>query len=128
MPTTRIETRRGWIGDRRKDVIEAVQRALQEGLKLPGSDRCIRLVEYDDDAIITPTGKGERYLVIEITLFSGRSIEAKRRLYSALVNELAIFDIPADDIKTVLVEVDPANWGLRGVPAADLDLGYKIDV
>jgi phenylpyruvate tautomerase PptA (4-oxalocrotonate tautomerase family) len=128
MPATRIETRRGWLGNRRRELVEAVQRALQTGLLIPDSDRCIRLTEYDDDAMIAPPEKGPSYLVIEVTLFSGRSVEAKRRLYAALVEELGQLGIPEGDIKTVLIEVDPVNWGLRGVPASEIDLGYKIDV
>ncbi|MCX8997033.1 tautomerase family protein [Rhizobiaceae bacterium BDR2-2] len=128
MPATRIETRRGWIGDRRLDIIEAVQRALLAGLKIPEHDRCIRLAEYDADAMIVPPGKGPSYLVIEITLFSGRSLDAKRRLYAALAEELSAFGVPASDIKTVLVETAPENWGLRGLPASDIDLGFKVDV
>ncbi len=128
MPATRIETRRGWIGGRKLELIEAVQRALLHALKLPEHDRCVRLIEYDEDAIITPTGKGPFYSVVEITLFSGRSEEAKRQLYSALAAELSAFDIPAEDIKIILIEVPSTNWGIRGVPASDLDLGYKIDV
>ncbi|AJD44231.1 4-oxalocrotonate tautomerase protein (plasmid) [Rhizobium gallicum bv. gallicum R602sp] len=128
MPATRIETRRGWIGERRLELIEAVQRGLQTGLRIPDHDRCIRLIEYDADALITPPGKGPFYLVIEIILFAGRSLEAKRRLYSALTEELAAFDVPAQDIKIVLVESDPANWGIAGLPASEIDLGYKIKV
>lgn len=128
MPSTRIETRKGWIGNRRLAVIEAVQRALLEGLKIPVTDRCIRLTEYDSDCMIAPPDKGERYIVIEITLFSGRSLEAKRRLYAALVRELGAFDIPPADIKTILVETSAENWGLRGLPASEIDLGFKVDV
>jgi phenylpyruvate tautomerase PptA (4-oxalocrotonate tautomerase family) len=128
MPATRIETRRGWIGGRRLEIIEAVQRALLSGLQSPEHDRCIRLVEYDDDAMIAPPHRGPFYLVIEITLFSGRSLEAKRKLYAALVEELAAFDVPAGDIKTVLIESDAVNWGIAGRPASEIDLGYKIDV
>lgn len=128
MPATRIETRRGWIGARRREIIEAVQRGLLTGLEIPETDRCIRLTEYDDDAMIAPPGKGVSWMVIEITLFSGRSLDAKRRLYAALTEELGAFGIPAADIKIVLVEVAPENWGLRGLPASEIDLGYRIDV
>jgi hypothetical protein len=43
----------------------------------------------------------------------------------AIVDELSAFGIPAGDIETVLVEIDPVNWGLGGVPASELD--FKID-
>ncbi len=78
--------------------------------------------------MIAPPDKGVSYLVVEITLFSGRSMDAKRRLYAALAEELGALGVPAHDIKTILIEVDPANWGLRGIPASEIDLGYRIDV
>ncbi|MFD2649761.1 tautomerase family protein [Devosia albogilva] len=128
MPSTRIETRSSWLGERRRDFVEAVQRALVRGILIPEDDRCVRLIEFDEDAIITPPHAGPRYTVIEITLFTGRSIEAKRRLYAALVEELAPFGLEARDIKIILVEVDRENWGLRGLPGSEIELGFKVDV
>ncbi|MFH6786178.1 MULTISPECIES: tautomerase family protein [Methylobacterium] len=128
MPSTRISTRQGRIAGRRRDIIEAVQRALSTGLLVPEHDRCIVLQQFDDDALITPPTKGPRYTVIEITLFSGRSMDAKRRLYRAIPDELARFEVPAGDIKIILVDVDPVNWGLSGKPASGIDLGFRIDV
>lgn len=128
MPSTKIETRTGWIGDRRRDVIEAVQQALLEGLKIPEWDRCVRLTEYDHDSFIVPSGKGSSYMLVEVTLFSGRSLEAKRRLYRSLIDELGLLGVPATDIKITLIEVSPENWGLRGLPASEIDLGFKVDV
>ncbi|BBK30529.1 tautomerase-like protein [Stella humosa] len=128
MPYTRIETRRGWIGERRQDVIEAVQRALCTGLLIPETDRCVFLTEYDADALIAPPGRGPSYMVIAVTLFSGRSLEAKRRLYRALVDELAPFGVPATDVKTVLVEAPREDWGFRGLPGSEVELGFKVEV
>jgi hypothetical protein len=32
-------------------------------------------------------------------------------------------------IKITLIEIPPENWGLRGgMPASEIDLGFKIDV
>ena len=58
--------------------------------------------------------------MVEITLFPGRSLEIKRRLYAALVEELGAFGVPASDIQTVLIEVEPVNWGLQGIPASEI--------
>ena len=128
MPSTRIETRRNWLGANRCAFIEAVQRALVAGILIPEKDRCVRLMEYDDEAFIVPAHVGPHYTVIEISLFTGRSLEAKRRLYAALVSELAPFGLEAGDIKVILHEVPRENWGLRGLPASELELGFKIDV
>jgi phenylpyruvate tautomerase PptA (4-oxalocrotonate tautomerase family) len=37
--------------------------------------------------------------------------------------------VPETEVKTVLIEVPPENWGLQGgVPASELDLGFEIEV
>jgi phenylpyruvate tautomerase PptA (4-oxalocrotonate tautomerase family) len=128
VPSTRIETRRGWLDGQRGAVLEAVQRALVAGLLIPAKDRCVRLVEYDDDAMIVPPSVGPRYTIVEISLFTGRSIEAKRRLYAALVTELGAFGLAERDVKVILHEVPRENWGLKGKPASEIELGFKVDV
>lgn len=128
MPSTRIETRQGWLGAQRRDFIEAVQAALVAGILIPETDRCVRLAEYDDEAFIVSADKGPRYSVIEISLFTGRSIEAKRRLYAELVAAVAPFGLAPHDLKVILHEVPRENWGLRGKPGSEIDLGFKVDV
>lgn len=128
MPSTRIETRKGWLGAQKRDFIEAVQAALVAGILIPEGDRCVRLVEYDEDAFIVGADKGPRYSVVEISLFTGRSIEAKRRLYAELVTRVAPFGLAPQDLKVILHEVPRENWGLRGIPGSETDLGFKVDV
>lgn len=128
MPATRIDTRRGWIGERKANVLEALQRALQLGLKIPASDRCIVLQEHEPDSFIVPSGVGAGYMVVEIVLFSGRSLEAKRRLYRAITDEMSAFGLAPTDVKTVLVESDRENWGLKGKPGSEVELGFEVEV
>lgn len=76
-----------------------------------------------------PESAGERFTRIEIVMFKGRSLPAKRALYQSIVRSLEPFGIPKEDVKIVLVEVPPENVGLRGGKAAcDVDLGYQINV
>jgi phenylpyruvate tautomerase PptA (4-oxalocrotonate tautomerase family) len=128
MPSTRLETRAGWIGDRHAALIAAVQRALVEGIRIPEQDRDIRIIEYPAHAFAPPDGKSVNYTVLEITMFSGRSVDAKRRLYAALVGELGAFGIAPSDLKVVLHDVPRENWGLGGKAAVDIELGFKVEV
>ena len=34
----------------------------------------------------------------------------------------------ASDIKVTLIEVPPEDWSIRGIPASEVDLGFKISV
>lgn len=128
MPSTRIETRQGWLGARRRDFIEAVQGALVAGILIPETDRCVRLVEYDAEAMMVPPHVGPHYTIIEISLFTGRTIDAKRRLYAELGTALAPFGLEPHDLKVILYEVPRENWGLRGLPGSEIELGFKVDV
>jgi hypothetical protein len=128
MPSTRVATGE-WAKGQEPEIIEAVQAALLTSLKVPDWDRDIVLDLYDDKRRIVPTGRSERYTRVEIKMFSGRSIEAKRVLYKSVVQNLAAFGIPATEIKIALLEVPAHDWGIRGgLPASEVELGFKIDI
>jgi phenylpyruvate tautomerase PptA (4-oxalocrotonate tautomerase family) len=128
VPNTLIATRPGWITDPAA-VIDAVQSALRQALKIPEWDRTLRLIEHPASHFAVPPGRGQKFTLVEVTMFSGRSMDAKRALYQALVRNLAALGVPPHDIKITLIETPPENWGLRGgLPASEIDLGFKIDV
>ncbi|MEQ1771192.1 MAG: tautomerase family protein [Devosia sp.] len=128
MPSTRFETRAGWIGNRHAALNAAIQRALVEGIRIPEDDKCVRILEYPADAFLVPAGRGPGYSVLEITMFSGRSREAKARLYSALQRELSAFGLAEGDLLVIVNDVPFGNWGLRGQPADPTTIGFKVDV
>src|SRR5215813_8673893 len=128
MPSTRITTGT-WAQGHEAEVIESVQSALLTSLKIPDWDRDITLDLHDMKTRIVPTGRSERYVRIEVVMFAGRSLHAKRGLYTAIVKNLSEIGVPATDIKIILVEVPAENWGLRGgLPASEIDLGFKVEV
>jgi hypothetical protein len=128
LPSTRITTG-AWARGREASVLEAVQNALLSALNIPEYDRDIVLDLYETGRRIVPTGRSERYTRIEVILFSGRSLNAKKSFYQAVVANLHEFGVPANEIKIVLIEASPENWGMRGgQPASEIDLGFRIDV
>lgn len=128
MPNTRLETSAGWIAGRHSLIAAAIQRALVEGIRIPETDRDIRIMEYPLGSFFAPPGRGPCYSVLEISMFSGRSREAKGRLYAALQRELAAFGLAEGDLKVVVHDVPFDNWGLRGQPADPATLTFKVDV
>lgn len=88
-----------------------------------------RLVVREPHRFVSPPGLGDRYTLVEIDLFPGRSVDAKRRLYKALVRNLGALGIPGDHVKVLLRESATENWGIRGgIPASDVDVGFRIEV
>ena len=54
-------------------------------------------------------------LVLKLTMLEGRSAEQKQALVERLTAAAAHFDEPAEDIRIIIYEVSPANWGAGGV-------------
>ncbi len=129
MPLAKIEVRKYWPPEQVQAIMEAVYLAQREALKLPEHDRQIRYIQHQPEHFHVPPGKSENYILVEITLFAGRSLEAKRALYRAIVEKLGAVGISSADIFIVLHEVLLDNWGIRGgVPASEVDLGFRVDV
>lgn len=129
MPLAKIEVRKSWPPEQVQAIIEAIYLAQIDALKIPVHDRQIRFIEHRPEHFQIPPGKTENFTLVEITLFAGRSIEAKRALYQAIVNNLGAVGIAPDDIFILLHEVALENWGIRGgVPASEVDLGFNVNV
>jgi phenylpyruvate tautomerase PptA (4-oxalocrotonate tautomerase family) len=129
MPAAIIEVRRAYSREEEVQLIEAVHAAMMEGLKIPEWDKNVRLVVHEPHRFTSPPDKGDRYTLISIDLFEGRSIEAKRALYKAVVERLEVLHIPRDHVKVLLRETARENWGVRGgVPASEVDLGFEVNV
>jgi Tautomerase enzyme len=94
MPTTRIATG-DWARGSERQIIEAVQSALVAALRIPDWDRDVVIDLYDESARMTPAGRSERYTRIEIIMFAGRSLNAKRLLYKTLVANLSSLGVPS---------------------------------
>jgi len=131
MPSVLIEVRRHYNPAQEVAIMNAVHSALVEAFKILPGDKNVRLIAHDSHRFMFPPDreKPDRYTHISIDAFAGRSTEAKRNLYQAIVNNLEALDIPRNNVKILLREIPKENWGIRGGQAAcDVDLGFKLDV
>lgn len=129
MPHVRIEIVKGRTLDERHQLFQAVHAALMEAFLIPDDDRTQRIVEHEPENFEVPPGSSDRYTLIEITAFPGRSADAKRNLYRTLVQKLGEIAIDPTDVSVVILEPTLESWGVRGGhSAADVDLGFSLDV
>ncbi|TVR50091.1 MAG: tautomerase family protein [Puniceicoccaceae bacterium] len=97
-------------------------------LGLPEDKRFHRFLPVDDALFIHPPDRGDRYLIIEIALIAGRTVETRKRYLKALIEALhRECGIPVNAIEITLQESPPENWGIRGVTGDELKLNYRID-
>lgn len=128
MPVARISTRRPWSPREVADLIDAVYRAQRSALLVPEDDRNIRYVEHRPEHFAVPSTASDRFVLVEITLFPGRSVEAKTRLHRAIIANLADLRITPDDVFVILNEPTLENWAVGGVPGSELQLSFSVDV
>lgn len=131
MPAVMIEVRREYTQDQEAALMDAVHRALRASFKILEGDREVRLIAHAPHRFACPPGctQPERFTLISIDAFAGRSLAAKRALYGGIVDNLERLGIPRDHVKILLREIPAQDWGIRGGQAAcDVDLGFKIDV
>jgi phenylpyruvate tautomerase PptA (4-oxalocrotonate tautomerase family) len=131
MPSVLIEVRQTYSRQEETAIIEAVHAALRQAFKILPGDRNVRLMVHEPHRFACPPDRHrpETYTHVSIDAFAGRSLEAKRNLYRAIVANLEPFGIPKDHVKILLREIPPENWGIRGGQAGcDVDLGFQIDV
>lgn len=131
MPATLIEVRRSYGPEQEVAIIEAVHAALVSSFKIPPEDKTVRLLSHQPHrmACSPKLEHPELFTLVSIDAFSGRSIDAKRSLYQAIVTNLEPLGIPKTHVKILLRELPKENWGIRGGQAgSDIELGFKIEV
>jgi 4-oxalocrotonate tautomerase family enzyme len=122
MPKVKIDIREGRSEEHKRGLLTAVHEALVEAIKIPDYDRTQILQEHKESHFEIPPSKSEYFTIVEITMFFGRSLEAKRELYRKIAEKFEPLGISKQDIMIILHEPSKENWGIRGVPASEMDV------
>lgn len=129
MPLVRIELLKGKSREYKKAVCDGVHKALVDAFKIPEDDRLQRLFELDAEDFELPPWKSKDFVLIELTVFKGRSPEAKKKLITGITENLGkSVGLKKEDIMIVIHEPEMENWGIRGLLGTELNFGFKIDV
>ena len=128
MPIVHVHIARGRSVADRQAILESVHAALVEAFQIPDDDRTQILHEHDPEHF--ESEKGPEFTLIELTVFPGRSLDAKRQLYASLVRNLKRAPgIAPEKVLVVLHEPSLPDWGIRGGKSgADVDIGFRLDV
>lgn len=114
---------------RRRALSEAIHGAVVSALAYPAEKRFHRFIALDPENFLHPEDRGSEYTIIEISMFEGRSEDAKRALIQELFTRIdAEVGIAPHSVEITLFETPKVNWGIRGRNAEDLSLDYTVDV
>jgi phenylpyruvate tautomerase PptA (4-oxalocrotonate tautomerase family) len=113
----------------REKLSEVLHNCVVEAFHYPKEKKAHRFIYIDKDSFFYFEGRTDKHTIIEINIFEGRSMEAKKRLYSLLFErfekELSIMPM---DLEIIIFETPRHNWGIRGKSGDELSLTYKINV
>lgn len=107
---------------------DSIHTCVIDAFQYPADKRFHRFFPLDASDFYFSTDRSDRYTVIEISIFEGRSIDAKKHLIRLLFDRLQPLGISPQDLEITIFETPKHNWGFRGLPGDEHQLNYKIDV
>jgi len=117
------------LQENREALSRAIHDAVMNALEYPKEKKFHRFISLNSEDFIYPGDRTKKYIIVEISMFEGRSIEAKKLLIRELFKNInTATGINAQDIEITIYETPKENWGIRGIPGDELALGYKVEV
>ncbi|MFC0561536.1 tautomerase family protein [Halalkalibacter alkalisediminis] len=106
-----------------------IHSCMVEALEFPSDKKFHRLFPMNKEDFYFASGRTESYTVIEISMFEGRTVEAKKHLINLLFERInSELSISPQDVEITIFETPKHNWGIRGLPGDELALNYKVNV
>jgi hypothetical protein len=112
----------------KRTLSDAIHACVVQAFEYPVDKRAHRFFPLDAEDFFYPTGRTERYTIIEISMFEGRSVAAKKQLMGLLFEKAAELGITPTDLELTISETPKHNWAFRGLPGDEHVLSYKVEV
>ena len=116
MPFVRIDLLEGKTPEYRAQVGQIVYQAMVDVIGVPKNDRFQIIVEHAKSGLLFDREylgihRTDECIFVQITLSSGRTVEAKQRFYKAIADGLHdALKLRREDVFINLVEVAKENW------------------
>lgn len=116
MPSVCIHVRKIYSEPEEVAIMNAVQSALVSAFGVKPDDRNITLIVHRPHRFMCPPDRDdpERYTNVTVVGHASRPVEAKRRFYKAIVDNLEALGIPRNCSLIQLHELPPEDIAIRG--------------
>lgn len=115
MPLVEVAMLKGKSPEYKKTVLDCIHLELINSIGIEDWDRFQRIAEFDRSDFEFPSFKTDDFMIIELTLFPGRSKEQKKTLIESITNKLnTSLSIDPSDVFIVINEPPLENWGIGG--------------
>ena len=114
---------------KQKQLSDIIHGCVVEALSFPENKRAHRFIPLEPEDFYYPEGRTAAYIIIEILMITGRTVETKKKLikllFQAISEQMAV---STNDIEIVIIESPASHWGFRGKTGDEIELDYKIEV
>jgi phenylpyruvate tautomerase PptA (4-oxalocrotonate tautomerase family) len=108
---------------------DTIHGCVVEALAYPPEKRAHRFFPLDGADFYYPPDRTTAYTIIEISMFEGRSVAAKKQLIRLLFERIAgECGIAAQDVEITITETPRHHWGFRGLLGDEASLNYSVEV
>ena len=108
---------------------DVINQCMVEALSFPDNKRAHRFIPMEKEDYYYPEGRTDSYIVIEISMMEGRSVEAKKKLIHLLFESIeSKVGVQSVDVEITITESPACNWGFRGITGDEAKLNYKVNV
>jgi phenylpyruvate tautomerase PptA (4-oxalocrotonate tautomerase family) len=113
----------------KRQLSDAIHSCVVDALQFPMDKRAHRFFHMEASDFYFPVSASERYTIIEISMFEGRSTDTKKQLIRLLFDRVCrLADRKPNEVEVTISETPKHNWGFRGSPGDEVNLSYKVDV
>ncbi len=113
----------------RTAISQAIHASVMKAFEYPPDKKFHRFIMLAEADFVYPADRSNRYTIIEISIFEGRSVEAKKALIRQIYERIPqATGITPQDIELTIFETPRHAWGIRGQPGDEIGLNYKVEV
>jgi hypothetical protein len=112
----------------KRQLSDVIHACVMDAFEYPADKRAHRFFPLEAEDFFYPAGRSERYTIIELSMFEGRSVAAKKKLMRLLFERAETLGIQPLDLELCISETPKHNWAFRGLPGDEHVLGYKVEV
>ena len=113
----------------KKELSDVIHQCVVEALQFPENKRAHRFINLEKEDFYYPEGRTDAYVIIEIIMITGRTVETRKQLIKLLFERIsAQIGISTTDIEICILENPAHNWGFRGKTGDEVHLDYKVEV
>ena len=115
MPLVKINLLKGKTDEYKKTIFDCVHQGLIETLGISDWDRFQRIIEFNRSDFEAPAEKSDNFMIIELTIFPGRTKEQKKSAIEIITSKLVkALSIAPEDVFIIINEPPLENWGMAG--------------